>query len=276
MKNFSVISIVFSILLVVFGLTLSAQSSDDKNACTYARKDSSIDTWKFYLENFPNGECADEAKAALEGARNAKDQIACNQAKRLSTVEGWNKYLTDFTHGKCAFEAKMFLKKNGKEILWINTANGQIGLDLSTNLMWTQGSKMGWQSAVSYCNNLKTGGYTDWSLPTISQLRTLIINCPATQTNSSCAVTDECRSKDNCYTSICEGCAAPTTCYYNSKCKAAWEYNKMHGNGIYFSSSTVNEGFVWSVSFDNRNYGRSAEITSQHKHNENSVYCVRK
>lgn len=46
MKKVLVVSIVFGILFVIFGLNLSAQSSDDKNACAYARKESNIDTWK--------------------------------------------------------------------------------------------------------------------------------------------------------------------------------------------------------------------------------------
>jgi hypothetical protein len=282
MKKFLVISIAFGILFVVLGLNLSAQSSDDQNACEYARKESNIETWKFYLENFPNGECSDEAKAALEGANNAKDQIACNQAKRLSTVEGWSKYLTDFTHGKCAFEAKMFLKKNGRQIFTITTNNGSIYTDISTNLMWTGPSKMTWQSAVSYCNNLKTGGYTDWSLPTISQLRTLIINCPATQTNSSCAVTDECLSKENCHTSICNGCSNtynPNSYNNPPDRKRHYEFNKLSDTGTFFSSSEYegNGTDVWGVCFDRNVCAHySAQITYYYKNSELYVYCVRK
>ena len=163
MKKFLVVSIVFGILFVVLGLNLSAQSSDDKNACEYARKESNIDTWKFYLDSFPNGECADEAKAALEGADNAKDQIACNRARQIASFDGWKQYLETFTNGKCNFEAKMFLKKSGKlksSMLGIKKNSDYVYLDLSTNLMWSEKSdKIKWDYAHSHCSNLKAGGY---------------------------------------------------------------------------------------------------------------------
>lgn len=250
MKNFSVISIVFSILLVVFGLTLSAQSSDDKNACAYARKESNIDTWKFYLENFPNGECSDEAKAALESAQNTKDQIACNRARQQNSFEGWRLYLLDFPNGKCAFEAKVNKKK----------------LKTSNDLDWSSRStkSMEYNQAVSYCNNLTEDGYSDWRLPTISELRTQIKNCRGTKTGGSCGVTDFCLSS-NCWTeSACCSCGpfiGQNTDLRYSAGDAGWLWSS--------STRSDNTGYAWLVHFS---YGY---VYNYFKSNYYYVRCVR-
>ncbi len=54
--------------------------------------------------------------------------------------------------------------------------NGTV-TDTVTGLMWQQISPsytMTWQQALSYCERLALGGYTDWRLPTIKELGTLV------------------------------------------------------------------------------------------------------
>lgn len=48
--------------------------------------------------------------------------------------------------------------------------------DTKTNLQWTKdyGTSLTWQQALSYCENLDYGGYTDWRLPNIKELETLV------------------------------------------------------------------------------------------------------
>jgi hypothetical protein len=49
--------------------------------------------------------------------------------------------------------------------------------DNVTGLEWQQATAPGtytWQQAIDYCNNLILGGYTDWRLPTIKELSTLV------------------------------------------------------------------------------------------------------
>jgi len=68
-------------------------------------------------------------------------------------------------------------------------------------LNWSNASyNRTWDEAVEYCKNL--GG----RLPTISELRTLIQNCPATETGGECGVTDSCLSYTDCRTDPCIGC----------------------------------------------------------------------
>jgi hypothetical protein len=73
-------------------------------------------------------------------------------------------------------------------------------------LNWSDASsnKMTWDEAITYCENL--GG----RLPTISELRTLIQNCPGTETGGECGVTDDCLSSDDCRTDPCDGCLRST------------------------------------------------------------------
>jgi hypothetical protein len=72
---------------------------------------------------------------------------------------------------------KMLDTKNYKKISEKFTIkNDDVAVDNITNLMWSRKTlgKMTWQGAVDYCKNLKLGGYSDWRLPTLEELKTLI------------------------------------------------------------------------------------------------------
>ncbi|MBW2623426.1 MAG: DUF1566 domain-containing protein, partial [Deltaproteobacteria bacterium] len=49
-------------------------------------------------------------------------------------------------------------------------------MDTSTGLLWQQqtAGPMTWEDALSYCENLILAGYTDWRLPNIHELRSLV------------------------------------------------------------------------------------------------------
>jgi len=56
-----------------------------------------------------------------------------------------------------------------------DNANGTV-TDTGTGLRWQQGEGglMTWPNALSYCNGLGLGGYSDWRLPNVKELESLI------------------------------------------------------------------------------------------------------
>lgn len=132
--------------------------------------------------------------------------------------------------------------------------------------MWSPmtSSTMDWDSAVSYCNNLTACGYSDWHLPTISELRTLIQNCSETVTGGSCEVTDECLalSSSSCFDwDVCQGCDSD----FSGK------YSKLGDTCDFWSSSTYvgNTYYAWYVNFND------GYVFNYLKTNSYYVRCVR-
>lgn len=96
--------------------------------------------------------------------------------------------------------------------------------DVSDSLMWGR--------AVTYCENL--GG----RLPTISELRTLIQNCPAIETDGECGVTDDCLSYEDCWSDACTECEVGN-------------YSVLGYYGTFWSSSERSDETVsvWVITF---------------------------
>ncbi len=56
------------------------------------------------------------------------------------------------------------------------TVHGEVVSDAATGRMWERtgsASAMNWQAALAYCQSRTTGGYSDWRLPDVMELRTL-------------------------------------------------------------------------------------------------------
>jgi len=122
------------------------------------------------------------------------------------------------------------------------------------DLNWSDKSHdtMTWDEAKNYCENL--GG----RLPTISELRTLIQNCPGAETGGECGITDDCLSYEDCGNDKCGGCEYD----YSGK------YSVFGDSSRYRSSSEPfdDEGFVLNVDFS---YG------SVYIHNPDNYLFVR-
>ena len=140
----------------------------------------------------------------------------------------------------------------------------------SGNLTWQNPpaeNTMTWQEAIDYCTNLAQDG-GGWRLPTISELRSLIRGCEATQTGGSCGVTDDCLSYSSCWSDSCYGCSGgggpADGCYWLGDTQASCQY--------YWSSSSGedNDNLAWYVSFNYGlvdNFGKDVNLSG--------VRCVR-
>ena len=128
---------------------------------------------------------------------------------------------------------------------------------------------MSYSAATSYCSGSEMngyGGYSDWRLPNISELRTLIQNCSKTESGGACGVTDSCLSYNDCRNDDCGGCT------YDENNPG--QYSKFGDTGsVYFWSSSIVSDYslyyIWSLNFK---YG----LLSYHtKTDSNYVRCVR-
>ena len=132
--------------------------------------------------------------------------------------------------------------------------------DVATNYMWSSRSsnEMNWQSAMNYCQNLTEGGHSDWRLPTISELKTIIKNCQSG--GSSCRVSDNCLSS-SCYSS--------ESCY----CRSDGSYGKLGDSDgvVLWSSSTISDitDSAWVVGF------KDGYVANYYKSINSYVRCVR-
>lgn len=81
--------------------------------------------------------------------------------------------------------------------------------DPGTGLMWEQWPGLGtYSAAVGRCADLNKAGHSNWSLPTISELRSLSKGCPDTAPNGPCPADDGCKPDIyTCYDwDTCSGC----------------------------------------------------------------------
>ena len=291
----------FSICFDDGGIVLTDSSSshsmkrcvrqNDGDACETAKKYNKFYYWKHYLENFPDGKCAAEAKVFWE----KEDRKKCKKAREVGYWKYkyllWKIYLKEFPNGKCAAEAAAFFEKDDKNIcrkaVWKKEygywkdylqeyPKGYCAEEAKRNvkkmqttgwLQWSEMSEEGknWNDAVNYCRNLKELGYTDWRLPNIDELRVLVQNCPKTERGGECRVS----AKNGCLAVECQKPEGSCSCEENEEIK----YSRLRNNYSYWlwSSSTLSDSgnSAWRIDFSN------AEVGDSYKVGENYVRCVR-
>lgn len=119
--------------------------------------------------------------------------------------------------------------------------------DPSTGLIWEKNVNGG-----GWCSELDTStGISGWRKASLSELRTIIKNCPATQTGGTCGATDTCSNK-NCYNESCDGCSMATD----------GRYSKLGTSSSVDASTGFSEGYItnqWGVDFSTGavGYGRN-------------------
>ena len=128
-------------------------------------------------------------------------------------------------------------------------------------------AEMNWNDAVNYCKNLDEGGYKDWKLPNIDELRTLLQNCPGTVTNGGCKVSEKAhclnpiQENPKCYLSECYSCPVDSTGGYSKLGDINWLWSS--------SARPDMEDYAWGIYF----YG--GNLSQGPKSGNNYVRCVR-
>ena len=87
---------------------------------------------------------------------------------------------------------------------YLDNEDGTIS-DINTKLMWEKfplDTRKVWDDAINLCENLNLGGYSDWHLPIIDELRTLVRGCPPLMPNGQCNITDQCESCEDIYVTM--------------------------------------------------------------------------
>ncbi|MBO4711719.1 DUF1566 domain-containing protein [bacterium] len=137
---------------------------------------------------------------------------------------------------KCS-EGYFWNKEKCKKLPECSPTSGNPCIDSTIGYIWSSKSKNKTsqdQAVIEYCPALSEGEYTDWRLPTISELRTLIQHCPTLETGGSCEVTDLCTGYD-CLTGGCTTC--PT--------ESDGRYSKLGDADMLWSSTS--RGGAWDT-----------------------------
>ncbi len=118
--------------------------------------------------------------------------------------------------------------------------------------------------AEQYCAGFELEGFTDWRLPTISDLRTVIMNCPKIEADGACGITDECLDYYTCGYDE-EGCKSGGCFDENGQEQQPWMVDPLNHDGLciaadLWSSSQVGnyqvniegvmEDTYWVIGFD--------------------------
>ena len=186
-----------------------------------------------------------------------------------ATFDGSEKSLRealDSIAAQIAGATKEEVKKASEKKAQESKINGEYWLDRQENrriggLVWSARSRkeMNLNDAKLYCEYISEGGFNDWRLPNIDELRTLVINYSGTETGGSCKISVKAgKLALSDRTDACNG--------------SDWgNYSKLNDNDWLWSDSTTSDdtGSVWVVGFMN------GIIGSRNKSNVYYVRCVR-
>ena len=158
-----------------------------------------------------------------------------------------------------------------------SSSSGTPCKDSSSGLTWSAraSSTMAWDDAKSYCESYTEGGLSGWHLPTIDELKTLLI---ADRVTSNCQVSET----NGCLSSSCWSCStctqtgtqssSGTSCDSWGTSYSDGRYSKFGETGYFWSSSILSDdsSLAWRVYFGYGNVYYSRLGDGRHH-----VRCVR-
>jgi len=130
------------------------------------------------------------------------------------------------------------------------------------NLTWSERSKekMTWEAAKKFCENLTESGYSDWRLPGINELRTLIQNHSGTQIGGTCNFSA--KAGESFSGSLNKDCSGRSRNNFSN-------FSKLQDRSYLWSSNYGFADEAWRVEFDN------GGVFTRSKSNTAYVRCVR-
>lgn len=136
--------------------------------------------------------------------------------------------------------------------------------DTVSNLSWQKTPEDKWwyyTDAMDYCDQLELNGNTDWRLPSIRELRSMVRGCPASETGGECPVTSSC-AVNSCDSRGCDGCEKQDACFWPEE---------LEGECSYYWSATYKykPTSSWAIKFDEASFHGLADSTKAY------ARCVR-
>ena len=196
------------------------------------------------------------------------------KAAEQGYAEAQNKIADCYYYGKCRVgkserNARKWLEKsagNGNE-----EARKKLVEWFLEDIRWSDKSSeaLSWYNAEKYCEDLKEKGFSDWRLPTIDELRTLIQNrktivggeCQVSYRNG--CLSPDCWSLDSCV----EACSVGNCSVFDDG-----RYSKIGDGDIWFwssSSKSFSTDEIWGIGFG------KGDISTRYKSDSSHVRCVR-
>jgi hypothetical protein len=118
-------------------------------------------------------------------------------------------------------------------------------LDEATSLCWqvnpSDTLSLSWADAVAYCEVLGLGGFADWHLPDIDELRSTVRGCSGNETGGSCAVSNACLTSSCWGDTTCPECTPGASCYWEDGLEGACDAGSSPGWGGYWTASTMTD-----------------------------------